>query len=240
MRSLYLLIDFFTVIVPFLFSFHPRIKFYREWKAFFPATLLVALLFIIWDSLFTRLGVWHFNPRYVMGLYFWELPAEEILFFLCIPYSCVFTYFCLDYYCRENKINLAWKMQTDLIFCTAFSVLLLFTGFWFLRNLYTSVTFITTAILCLFLKFILKIDWFGKAVIVYALLMIPFFIVNGLLTGTGPDEPVVIYNNAENTGIRLLTIPVEDFVYGFELILLNLLFYKVFRRSIHKGFNENN
>jgi lycopene cyclase domain-containing protein len=61
---------------------------------------------------------------------------------------------------------------------------------------------------------------------VYLLLLIPFFIVNGILTGTGLEEPVVWYNDEENLGIRLLTIPVEDVVYGFELFLLTVFFFE--------------
>jgi lycopene cyclase domain-containing protein len=99
---------------------------------------------------------------------------------------------------------------------------------WF-DKLYTSVTFITTAVICLLLKFIAKIKWFGKAVTVYAVLLIPFLIVNGILTGFGLEEPVVQYNNEENLGIRIFTIPIEDTMYGFELILLNLFFYEIIK-----------
>lgn len=220
MKFLYLLVDFLTVIVPLLFSFHPKIKFYRTWKAFFTAAVLMAGIFIVWDVLFTRLGVWDFNPRYVTGIMVFNLPIEEILFFICVPYSCVFTYFCLDKF-----YNLAWNPKAETVFCLIFSIVLIISGVLFIEKWYTSVTFISTGVVCLFLKFVLKINWFGKAVSVYAILLIPFLIVNGILTGSGIDEAVVRYNAAENLGIRILTIPVEDVFYGFELILLNLAIY---------------
>jgi lycopene cyclase domain-containing protein len=229
MKSLYLLVDFFTVIIPFLFSFHPKIKFYKTWKAFFTASAIVAIIFIIWDSYFTHLSVWNFNPRYITGIYFFKLPIEEILFFICIPYSCVFTFYCLDKF-----YNLEWNPKAETIFCIILSVSLLATGLIFYKKLYTSTTFISTACLCLVLKFVYKIEWFGKAVSVYALLLIPFLIVNGILTGTGLEEPVVRYDPAENLGIRILTIPVEDVFYGFEMILLNIYLYKFFEAFFYK------
>jgi lycopene cyclase domain-containing protein len=220
MKFLYLLVDFFTVIIPLLFSFHPKIKFYKTWKAFFAASFTVAIIFIIWDAVFTHLGVWSFNARYITGIYFLQLPIEEILFFICIPFSCVFTYYCLDKF-----YNLAWNPKTENLFCIFLSIALLITGLIFLDKLYTSVTFISTAFVCLILKFIFKINWFGKVISIYAILLIPFLIVNGILTGTGLEEPVVIYNTSENLGIRIVSIPIEDVFYGFELVLLNLLIY---------------
>lgn len=220
MKSLYFLVDFFTVIIPVIFSFHPKIKFYKTWPQFFAAAAIVAILFIAWDALFTKLGIWNFNPRYVSGLYILNLPIEEVLFFICIPFSCVFTYYCL-----EKFYNLAWKPKTEDVFCIVFSIALLITGLIFLDRLYTSVTFISTAFVCLILKFVFKINWFGKAVSVYAILLVPFLIVNGILTGTGLEEPVVRYDNTQNLHFRLFTIPVEDVFYGFEMFILNLMIY---------------
>jgi lycopene cyclase domain-containing protein len=220
MKSLYLLVDLFTVLIPLVFSFHPKIQFYKQWKAFFPAMFIVAFLFICWDIYFTSTGVWSFNPGYTTGIKFFNLPVEEVLFFLCIPYACVFTYHCLT---KFFKIN--WSGIIENMFCILLSGFLMALAIIYFDRAYTTVTFIGTAIVCLIAKFVAKVEWFGKSVTVYAFLLIPFLIVNGILTGTCIDDAVVIYNNNENMGIRILTIPVEDIFYGYLLFVLNLLFY---------------
>jgi lycopene cyclase domain-containing protein len=220
MRSTYLLIDICTILVPFLFSFHPRIQFHKQWRSFFPGMIITAAVFITWDAYFTSIGVWNFNPKYTLGINLFNLPIEELLFFICVPYSCVFTYYCLDKFYR-----LDWSAIAQSATCIAISLVLVAIAIIHIDKMYTSVTFLTTAILCLLMKFVAKINWFGKAIGVYLVLLIPFMIVNGLLTGTGLDEAVVRYNDNENMKWRILTIPVEDTIYGFELYLLNLFFY---------------
>jgi len=226
MKFLYLYVDLFSILIPLLFSFHPKIGFYKTWKAFIPAIFLVAIVFVLWDRTFMNLGVWSFNQHYISGLNIIGLPIEEVLFFICIPYSCIFTYYCLDKF-----FDFSWNLKAESLFAILFSFCLLLIAFFFRDKLYTLITFISTACLCLFMKFICKINWFGKAVGAYAILLIPFFIVNGLLTGTGIEEPVVRYNNLENLNFRILTIPIEDFVYGFELFLLNIFLYNCFRNK---------
>ena len=238
MKWTYLLVNFFTIIVPFLFSFHSKLNFHKNFKSFFPANIFVAVLFLSWDILFTKIGVWGFNSDYIMGIYFFNLPLEEILFFICIPFACIFTYHCLNIF-----FKLRWSARNENIFVFCFSALLLMTGIYFHSQLYTSATFISLGILLLVLKYILKANWLPKLVIIYPVLLIPFFIVNGILTGTGLNQPVVLYNDAENLGIRLLTIPVEDIFYGFELILLNIFLYEYFKSRFNNSkisYDEQN
>ena len=223
MKFTYLLINFFTILFPLLFSFHPKIRFYKYWKYFFLAAAVVAVFFIVWDVLFTRWGVWSFNPDYVTGISIFNLPLEEVLFFICIPFACVFTYYCLDKFYK-----LEWKRSNEKIFCIVFSIMLLVLALINTDKLYTSITFASTGIVSMVITFFTRFNSFGKAITVYAVLLIPFFIVNGLLTGTGLQEPVVLYNDAENLGIRILTIPIEDSIYGFELVLLNLFLFQLF------------
>jgi hypothetical protein len=55
------------------------------------------------------------------------------------------------------------------------------------------------------------------------------FISNGLLTGMFIENEVVWYNNLQNLGFKIVTITIEDFFYGYLMILLNILLYKSFR-----------
>lgn len=224
----YLLINFFTIVIPFAFSFHPKLKFYKTWNAFLPAVLITGIIFIAWDAWFTRLGVWGFNMRYVTGIEVAGLPVEEVLFFLCIPYACVFTYHCFSIFLPDKVNNYRHNLITIL-----FITFLLIIGSLFNENIYTIITFFSLAALLAISAWFFKVNWLTKFYLIYAILLIPFLIVNGLLTGTGLEQPVVWYNEAEIIGWRLLTIPFEDIFYGMELILLNVLIYEYLKKKIN-------
>ena len=101
----YLLVNIASISIPFIFSFHPKLKFYKRWRAFWPAMAITAGLFILWDVLYTSLGVWSFNADYLIGINLANLPLEEWLFFICIPYACVFTYHCFDQLISKKKLH---------------------------------------------------------------------------------------------------------------------------------------
>lgn len=222
----YLAINFFTVIICFLFSFHPKIKFHKHFKAFLMASVLVAIFFIAWDVWFTKNEVWWFNDRYLIGKRLFGLPVEELMFFICIPFSCIFTYFCLDKF-----FKLDWNQNFEKVFVIISIFVLLCLAVYFQERIYPFVTFLTTATSLFLLYFILKMKWIGKASLIYLILMPGFLAVNGILTGTGLDSPIVNYNPDDIIGIRIFTIPIEDTVYGYEMILWNLYFFYQFKRK---------
>lgn len=221
----YLLINIFTVIICFIFSFHHKIKFNRHFGAFLKASFIVAVVFIIWDAWFTKIGVWWFNDTYLLGIRFLGLPVEEILFFFCIPFSCIFTYFCLTKF-----FKLDWKPFPEKIFVIISVVSAVIIAAFYYDRIYTCITFIVTAVSIFTLYFMLKVSWIGKASFIYLLLMPGFLMVNGVLTGTGLDSPIVNYNPDDFIGIRILTIPIEDTVYGYTMILWNIYFFEKFKK----------
>jgi lycopene cyclase domain-containing protein len=221
LKYLYLLIDLGAISLPFLFSFHPKANFSKKWKYLWPAIILPAIFFLIWDQFFTAMGIWGFNPDYIMGIYLFDLPIEEILFFICIPYACVFTYEAVGYFSKRDHLKSFTNVITGLLILVLLILSVTNTHRW-----YTFITFLLCALFLIYLHFIAKPTYLGKFYISYLFILIPFVLVNGVLTGTGLESPVVWYNNAENLGIRLGTIPVEDTMYGMLLILMNVSIFE--------------
>ena len=220
----YALVLFLTVIICFIASFDRRIRFDRHFPAFLKAGLLVAIPFITWDVWFTARGVWWFNTDYTVGLVIAGLPLEEWLFFICIPFSCVFTYFCFDKFFKLDGLagfnNMIVFMS--VVVCAVVALL-------HYDKIYTLVTAVSTLATLIYLHFIARASWIGKASLVFTVLMLGFFPVNGVLTGTGLENPIVNYNPGDFLGIRLGTIPIEDGVYGYTQFLLVLYFFKRFQ-----------
>jgi lycopene cyclase domain-containing protein len=220
----YLLIDVLCMAAPLAASFYPKHAFYKSWKYFIPANLFVAALFLIWDAAFTAWGVWGFSENYISGIYLYNLPLEEVLFFICVPYACVFTYFAFEYLLPKNPLD---KFQHKITYFLIF--LLLTTGVLYLDRAYTATTFfITTAYLIYNLVIARNL---ASTYFSYLAILPFFFISNGILTGSFIENPIVWYNNEENLGIRIVTIPVEDIFYGFLLIALNIELFERFRKA---------
>lgn len=222
----YSLVLFFTVIVCFLASFDRRLQFNRHFYAFLKAAVLVAIPFIAWDIWFTSKGVWWFNTNYTLGVSVAGLPLEEWLFFICIPFSSLFTYFCITKF-----YPLQWLQGFNNIIVFFSIIICSVVALLHYDKIYTFVTAIATISSLIYLHFIARESWLGKASLVYTILMLGFFPVNGVLTGTGLESPIVNYNPKDFLGIRMLTIPVEDAVYGYTQFLWVVFFFLKFKTN---------
>lgn len=228
--SLYLILNIASFLVPFLYSFENRMKYIKRWKAVFSAIILTAIFFIIWDIIFTKIGVWSFNPRYHSGIEFFDLPIEEWLFFICIPYASIFIHFAFHYFLP--KVSLSNK--TVQIIYWILMIILLPTIALHYDKWYTVINYSVLVLVLTYTVFKVP-NVLNTFFITFLIVLIPFSIVNGILTGSLIDEPVVSYNNAENLGIRLGTIPIEDIGYAFSMLLMSLILIK----KIEKTKNES-
>lgn len=223
---LYLILNLGSISIPLLYSFEKKMRFIQHWKAILRSTIIVSAIFIIWDVLFTANGIWGFNSDYHLDFLLLGMPIEEWMFFFCIPYASIFIHYSLAYF----KPNLLISEKITK-FITLFFIVILVPIL--LTNTDKTYTFVNYnfLILVLILGYFVGIQHLRRFYISFLIILVPFFIVNGILTGTGIDVPVVWYNNTENLGIRLGTIPIEDIGYAFVMIFGNILLFEKFKKN---------
>jgi len=228
MHYIYLILIVITLSYPLFKSFENKIQFYHSWKFLLPSIIISAIIFITWDLWFTHIGIWQFNPDYILGFYILNLPIEEWLFFIVVPFSCIFIYEVMNYYIKKDLLARSCKHITNLL-----AITLLLIGIAYNHCLHTFITFLSLSIFLFFHQYILRSAYLGRYYISWIVCMIPFLIINGVLTAM----PVLIYNESEIIGIRIYTIPVEDVFYGMLLYLSVLTIYEGLKQN--RDFKKN-
>jgi lycopene cyclase domain-containing protein len=101
--SEYLMVLTVSLAVPLILSFYPPLRFYRNLRALIASIILIVVIFGLWDILATFRGHWQFNPASVYSLKIANLPLEEVLFFVVIPFCCIFTWEAIGYLKPKRK-----------------------------------------------------------------------------------------------------------------------------------------
>lgn len=215
-----------SIIFPFLLSFDKNVHFYTRWAPLFKATGIVAVFFIIWDIVFTAVGVWGFNDAYILGFKFAGLPIEEWLWFFIIPYCCIFIYECLNFYIKKDPL-LSIQHYITWILIPTFLVI----GLYSWGQLYTSLTFLSAAGITFYHHFFHAPEERSRFFLAWIVSIIPFYLVNGALTGAFTNEAIVVYAPSEFTGIRWGTIPIDDAVYLYVFLLWIITIYEGFKKK---------
>ncbi len=211
-----------SISIPMIRSFETRVRFYEKFKPLFTGIFFMMLVFIPWDIIFTHHRIWWFNHDYVLGFYIGGLPIEEWLFFVVIPYCVMFSFEVVRYFLPRFNFPAA-----SLWLTIALGVFFILLGLMNLDRTYTFVVMTLTGVLAL-VQPLLKSHktWLSHFYLTYVIMLIPFFIVNGVLTAL----PVVSYDDMQNFGIRLFTIPIEDSVYFMGMMYIVLMVYENIRK----------
>jgi lycopene cyclase domain-containing protein len=214
--STYLLINGLIIILPLIVTFLPYISFHKKIPCVLFSIVAGGLFFVTWDVIATLRGDWSFNPVYVLGIYIAGLPLEEVLFFIFVPYSLLLTYEQVVYIFQDRTVP--WKQE----FGYAVGVILVLVPFLFTGKNYTFMAVFSSGIVLLVMSHFYSRIMMRLAFWAYLLSgFLLFILFNYFLTSL----PVVIYSPSAVTGIRFLTIPLEDFVYNFTMLSLYLALY---------------
>lgn len=226
MKWMYLLLDIGTFLCPFLLSFDQKVKYRNLWLSSITASFVIAVPFIIWDSIFTENGFWGFTPDYISGIYIYNLPLEEVLFFIIIPFACTFIYEVCKYF--FNGLNMDRFNKVFFFFIPLYALFLILQDDY---GHYTVSVVISSSIILTWLRFNTS---YRFALLAFLISSIPFLVVNGALTGGFTEQPVVWYNENQKISQRIFSIPMEDVLYSFTLIVSNIIVFE----KLKKHFNR--
>jgi lycopene cyclase domain-containing protein len=213
------LITVLVLIGPLALSFDKKVAFYSYWKPLFISIIPISTIYIIWDVIVTDVGHWSFNSQYSGLITIFGLPLGEWLFFLVVPYACIFIYEVVRAYFPYKKIesNTVVLIISVLVIISGIILFFVFShkGYSRLAMLFISVYVIGTLVLAPHLFKEIHTLWY------FLLSLIAFLIVNSILTGL----PIVLYSDEAIWGLRIFTIPLEDLFYNISLLGLYLTSY---------------
>ena len=187
---------------------------WRWWRAWLPAAgaiTVVGAVFVAWDIAAAHAGHWAFNDAFTLGWRAFNLPLEEYLFFAAVGLVSLAVWG-LQTRGPLRAISRWWLAVPILAACGL-------AGVYPSRGYSATVaaaTLITTALLA-WQSHLLSRRWLRWQTAMFGL----FITFNTCLTAL----PIVTYGAGNFSGIRLGTIPLEDFLYSFTFTNCVLVAY---------------
>jgi lycopene cyclase domain-containing protein len=180
--------------------------------------LFSGAIFLILDLRFDERAIWRFNSEFLIGSKILNLPIEEWLYFIAIPFLGVSVY----EYVKQRFYDFEYPntfLAISLILFILFGVIAYFSR----EKMYPFFTFFLSAIYLGYTIFRNRFKkHYSKFYLAYFITLIPFLIISSVLTGL----PVIEYNPVHYFGIHIYTIPVENFASLFLLLLMNITIYE--------------
>ena len=217
MKWEYLLFNLVILLCPVALSFDRRVHYVSRWSLALLSCGMCLIPYVLWDALVVGRH-WWFSEATILGWRVAGLPVEEWLFFISVPFACLFIWDVLHAYLDNRRIPGLKYLRISLVFTFPLGL----TMFHY-RKGYTALVLISIS-LVVYLDAWLKTDLLLRSTtyLYLAIVVGLILIFNTYLTA----RPVVLYGESYQLGFRIGTIPVEDFAYGLGLVLLNTELYE--------------
>lgn len=220
----YYLFNVLVIAPVVLLSIFTDVQPHKDWRTLLRCVLLVSVPFMYWDIWAANEGHWGFNPEYVTSLRILSVPVEEFLFFVTVPFACLYVWGVICKHYKAKKLIPNSLLTIALTLGLLASFLLIFANW---DNGYTrsaGVAFLITVAVLWRQKILVRSRQFW---LFQAVLLGLFVVANSVLTAL----PIITYGEASFIGFRIGTIPIEDFFFNFALINLWILVWETSRAS---------
>lgn len=191
-----------------------------------PAIFITGFMFLLWDIRFAEVGIWTYDKNFTLGIFHKSLPIEQWLFYLVFPYAALLLYEIIKTRFQKLDLNNIFT-AVGLVLVVLFA----FVAYRYRIRVYTFFSFLFTTI---YLGYTIFRKQFKQHLtsffLTYFIMLIPFFILNGILTWNLAIE----YHQEQVLNIWIGMMPIENLVYLFLLTLINITVYEYL--SEHKFF----
>ena len=224
MKFEYLFFNFVVIAGPIACQFNRQIKPISHWRLRLLTSAIVMIPYIIWDVLVTG-SHWWFNAAYTLNFRLLGLPVEEWFFFITVPFGGLLVWETLP------QANKATQMKSlRFVRLILYAMLLGGASLFSMGKQYTGLVLLCFGLVGLTDR-LLRVDLLlqPKTYLYLAVVFGLILVFNGYLTA----RPVVLYGEVYQIGYRIFSIPIEDFGYGFTLMLFNAILYEKLRKTYH-------
>lgn len=213
MTYYFLLLNLFLILIPLFLAIDRKVYDFGNIKSSILPALVTTIIFSEIDIFFAGLKIITFNPKFLLGVFYRQLPLEEYLFIFAFSFAGLSIY---------NYLNAKYPKQELQKYSLAISNLMLGICiamlFFAYNKWYTAFTFSVLAVIVVGIEYINQLRFMYRFYRAFVVCLIPFYICYGLIC----NLPIIQYKAAENVGYSLAKIPFENHFLFMSMLLLGV------------------
>ena len=225
MTYTFLYLNLFLFLIPLALAIDKKVSKIENIRSLIVPSLIVTVIFSEIAVFFTGLKVWEFNPAYLVGVYYRELPLEEYLFIFAFSFAGLGIYNYLNAKFPKNDLQKYSLALSHALMGVCIAILFFAYTKW-----YPAITFAFLMMLLIGVEYINTLRFMYKFYRAFVASLILFYICHGVIC----NLPITTYQPTENLGFDLFKIPFENYFFTMGMLLLGVYLLEFFksRKSI--------
>ena len=220
MTQIFLYLNLFVFFIPITLAADKKVFVIENIGSLIVPSLVVTVVFSETGVFFAGLKVWEFNPAYLIGITYRQLPLEMYLFYFTSSFAALGIYNYLNAKFPKNDFQKYSFSLSNLLLGIMVAILFFAYTKW-----YTATTFTLLFLLILFIEYKNQLRFMYKFYRAFLVCLIPFYISFGILC----NVPIISYKASETIDVNVFNIPFENHFYMMGMLLLGVFLIEVFK-----------
>ncbi len=220
MTYIFLYLNLFLFLIPFALSADKKSFAISTIRSFVIPSFIITVIFSETGVFFAGLKVWLFNPEFLIGITYRNLPLEMYLFYFTSSFAGLGIYTYLNAKFPKNDLQKYSLSLSHLLLGIMVAILFFAYTKW-----YTATTFVLLFLLMLYIEYKNQLRFMYRFYRAFVVCLIPFYISFGVIC----NLPIISYNAAETIDVNFFKIPFENHFYMMGMLLLGVYFLEVLK-----------